>query len=38
MGLVTVMREWILDSLGSYTVQPMAGYVLNTVDSVQLPF
>ncbi|GFR71794.1 breast cancer type 1 susceptibility protein homolog [Elysia marginata] len=38
MGLVTVMREWILDSLGSYTLQPMASYVLNTLDNVAVPF
>ncbi|RUS74890.1 hypothetical protein EGW08_017355 [Elysia chlorotica] len=38
MGLITVMREWILDSLGSYVLQPMASYVLNTVDNVAVPF
>ncbi|GFO42001.1 breast cancer type 1 susceptibility protein homolog [Plakobranchus ocellatus] len=38
MGLVTLMREWILDSLSSYTLLPMANYVLNTVDNVHVPF
>ncbi|CAG5130489.1 unnamed protein product [Candidula unifasciata] len=30
MGLLTVMREWVLDSLGSYRLQPLIEYVLNT--------
>ncbi|XP_055872762.1 breast cancer type 1 susceptibility protein homolog isoform X2 [Biomphalaria glabrata] len=38
MRLVTVMREWVLDSLGSYKIIPLADYVLNTADQVQVPF
>ncbi|KAH9489708.1 hypothetical protein Btru_037479, partial [Bulinus truncatus] len=38
MKLITVMREWVLDSLSSYKLIPLADYVLITADHSQLPF
>ncbi|OWF51886.1 Breast cancer type 1 susceptibility protein-like [Mizuhopecten yessoensis] len=36
-GLLTVSREWVLDSLTVYTVQPLKEYVLTTVRHIQIP-
>uniref|UniRef100_A0A0B6ZHK2 BRCT domain-containing protein n=1 Tax=Arion vulgaris TaxID=1028688 RepID=A0A0B6ZHK2_9EUPU len=38
MGLLTVIREWVLDSLGVYKLQPLLAYVLSTDASIQVPF
>lgn len=38
LGLVTVAREWILDSIGTHHLQPLADYVFNTCKDLCLPF
>ncbi|CAL1533292.1 unnamed protein product, partial [Lymnaea stagnalis] len=38
MKLMTVMREWVLDSVGSYDLLPLAEYVLNTCEEINVPF
>ncbi|KAL8586434.1 hypothetical protein ACOMHN_023049 [Nucella lapillus] len=37
-GLVTVAREWILDSVCTHCLQPLREYVFNTCPNLQLPF
>ncbi|KAK7479149.1 hypothetical protein BaRGS_00029590 [Batillaria attramentaria] len=36
-GLVTVAREWILDSICTHSLQPLADYVFNTNKDLRLP-
>ncbi|XP_053373293.1 breast cancer type 1 susceptibility protein homolog isoform X2 [Mercenaria mercenaria] len=37
LGVVTVTREWILDSLTLYRVQPLQDYVVTDVPNLKLP-
>ncbi|XP_069111444.1 serine-rich adhesin for platelets-like isoform X2 [Argopecten irradians] len=36
-GLLTVSREWILDTLTVFTTQPLKDYVLTTVRDINIP-
>lgn len=36
-GVVTVAREWVLDSITVYTVMNLEDYILTNVKGVKLP-
>ncbi|GAB6026803.1 Breast cancer 1, early onset [Chamberlinius hualienensis] len=36
-GLSTVNRDWLLDSVASYTVKPLHNYILSTIDFPSSP-
>ncbi|XP_046334048.2 serine-rich adhesin for platelets-like [Haliotis rufescens] len=36
--LITVSREWVLDSISTWRLQPLDDYVLNNIKNIVLPF
>ncbi|XP_067649328.1 breast cancer type 1 susceptibility protein homolog [Haliotis asinina] len=36
--LITVSREWVLDSISTWRLQPLDDYILNTIKNIVLPF
>ncbi|XP_046544222.1 breast cancer type 1 susceptibility protein homolog isoform X2 [Haliotis rubra] len=36
--LITVSREWVLDSISTWRLQPLDDYILNSIKNIVLPF